>query len=141
MLGCGGIMNYNNQALSQEMAISTSGSPAEVSAGGLRLNMIPKDGGNTFSGSFYGGMTDGSWQANNFNEDLAARGQEPGQGISNIHDFNPAVGGPIIQDRLWYFGSFRNISVDQFSSGAVTPTFTSEATNEDIEDYYRTFNL
>ena len=43
-LGDGRIMNYNNQALSQEMAVSTSGSPAEVSAGGLRLNMIPKDG-------------------------------------------------------------------------------------------------
>ena len=38
----GYIMNYNNQALSQEMAISTSGSPAEVAAGGLRLNMIPQ---------------------------------------------------------------------------------------------------
>ena len=136
----GYIMNYNNQALSQEMAISTSGSPAEVSAGGLRLNMIPKDGGNTFSGSFYGGFTDGSWQADNLDDRLANLGLESTQGVNNIYDVNPAVGGPIIQDKLWYFGSFRGISVDEFFPTAFIPTFRPEASPEDIEDYFITFD-
>ena len=118
-LGDGRIMNYNNQALAQEMAVSTSGNPAEVQAGGIRLNMIPKDGGNTFSGSFYGGVTDGSWQADNLDDELMNLGLTEVDGVSNIHDINPAFGGPIIQDKLWYFGSVRQISVDEKKIGAV----------------------
>ena len=135
------IMNYNNQALSQEMAVSTSGSPAEVSAGGLRLNMIPKDGGNQISGSTYVGFTlNRSWQADNFTQNLRDLGLESNQGISNIHDINPAIGGPILQDRLWYFGSFRAISVDEIYPGGFVPTFRSDATAAEIDDYFLNFS-
>jgi hypothetical protein len=118
-LGDGRIMNYNNQALAQEMAVSTSGNPAEVQSGGIRLNMIPKDGGNTFSGAFYGGFTDGSWQADNLDDELRSLGLNDVDGVSNIHDINPAVGGPIVRDKLWYFGSARQISVDELKIGGV----------------------
>ena len=136
-LGDGRIMNYNNQALSQEMAISTSGSPAEVSAGGLRLNMIPKDGGNNLSGSMYVGFTDGGWQANNLTPTLNDLGLESTQGVSNIHDVNPAIGGPILQDKVWYFGSARGISVDELWPNAFVPTFGSDATEAQLADYWR----
>ena len=139
-LGDGRIMNYNNQALSQEMAVSTSGSPAEVSAGGLRLNMIPKDGGNQFSGSNYVGFTDGGWQANNLTQTLNDLGLESTQGVSNIHDVNPAVGGPILRDKLWYFASVRGISVDELWPNAFVPTFKQGASQEEVEDYFRTFD-
>ena len=118
-LGDGRIMNYNNQALAQEMAVSTSGSPAEVQAGGIRLNMIPKDGGNTISGSFYGGFTDGAWQADNLDTDLRSQGLTSVDGITNIHDVNPSFGGPFIRDRLWYFTSVRAISVDELKLGSI----------------------
>ena len=118
-LGDGRIMNYNNQALAQEMAVSTSGSPAEVQAGGIRLNMIPKDGGNTISGSFYGGFTDGAWQADNLDADLRSQGLTSVDGITNIHDVNPSFGGPFIRDRLWYFTSVRAISVDELKLGSI----------------------
>ena len=139
-LGDGRIMNYNNQALSQEMAVSTSGSPAEVSAGGLRLNMIPKDGGNNFSGSNYVGFTDGGWQAKNLTPTLNQLGLESTQGVSNIHDVNPAVGGPILRDKLWYFTSVRGISVDELWPNAFVPTFRQGASQEEIEEYFRTFD-
>ena len=136
-LGDGRIMNYNNQALSQEMAVSTSGSPAEVSAGGLRLNMIPKDGGNNLSGSMYVGFTDGGWQADNLTRPLKDLGLESVQGVSNIHDVNPALGGPILQDKLWYFGSIRGISVDELWPNAFVPKFRSGATEAELADYWR----
>ena len=140
-MGDGLIMNYNNQALSQEMAVSTSGSPAEVSAGGLRLNMIPKDGGNQISGSTYVGFTlNRGWQADNFTQNLQDLGLESNQGISNIHDINPALGGPILQDKLWYFASFRAISVDEIYPGGFSPTFRSDATSADIDDYFLNFS-
>jgi len=133
----GRIMNYNNQALSSEMAVSTSGNMAEVSEGGLRLNMIPKDGGNTLSGSFYGGFTDGSWQSDNLDQELMDRGLQSVAGVSNIHDVNPAIGGPILQDKLWYFGSFRAISVDELFPNAFLPIFKDGITEQELSDYYQ----
>ncbi len=132
------IMNYNNQALSQEMAMTTSGNNAEVAAGGLRLNMIPKDGGNQLSGTNYVGFTlNESWQADNFTQTMQDLGLTSNQGVTNIHDINPAVGGPIIQDRLWYFTSARAISVDELFAGAFAPTLRTDVAPEVIEDYFK----
>src|SRR5512138_142846 len=51
----GAVQNYFNSSMSQEMVYTTSGASADVAGGGVRLNMIPRDGGNTISGSlFYG---------------------------------------------------------------------------------------
>ena len=137
-MGDGLIMNYNNQALSQEMAMTTSGNNAEVQAGGLRLNMIPKDGGNQFSGTNYIGFTlNESWQADNFTQGMQDLGLTSNQGVTNIHDVNPAIGGPILQDRLWYFTSARAISVDELFAGAFVPTLRTDVAPEVIQDYFK----
>ena len=43
----GAVQNYFNSSMSQEMVYTTSGASADVAGGGVRLNMIPRDGGNT----------------------------------------------------------------------------------------------
>ena len=45
----GAVQAYTNEAMSQEMSYQTSGINAETSAGGVRLNLIPREGGNRFS--------------------------------------------------------------------------------------------
>ena len=118
---------HHNQALAAEISLGTSGAPAEVQAGGARVNLIPRDGGNAFSGSFFGSMSDGSWQANNLDSDLMGRGVDTVDALSNYYDFNPSIGGPIIRDKLWYFGGYRDLSVDalkleRFQANAWTPS-------------------
>ena len=55
-MGDGNIQAYNDDALAQQVVFQTSALPAEVAAGGVRVNMIPKDGGNVFKGGgFFGG--------------------------------------------------------------------------------------
>ena len=44
-MGDGNIQAYNDDALAQQVVFQTSALPAEVAAGGVRVNMIPKDGG------------------------------------------------------------------------------------------------
>lgn len=117
----GAIQNYWNQAAFGETAFTTSSQGAEVSAGGIRLNMIPRDGGNTFHGSLYMGVTDGSWQSNNLTDELRAKGLSLPTGITNIHDVNPSIGGPILQDKLWFFASMRFQSVDEKVVNAYMP--------------------
>ena len=49
----GAVQSYFNDAMSQEVSYQTSGIGADTSSGGVRLNMIPREGGNRFTGAFF----------------------------------------------------------------------------------------
>ena len=110
--GDGAVQNYFNNMMSQEMSYQTAGAGADVSGGGVRLNMIPKEGGNRFSGAFFGAWSDGAWQSNNLTTSLQARGLSVPDKIAKIYDFNGSLGGPIKENRLWFFASARRWGVD-----------------------------
>ena len=93
---------FNNLTF-QEIVLETSGMSAERSTGGVQMNIIPKDGGNTFSGTF---TTSNAWpgmQAGNLTDELIARGLTPtsvgaGSGapsLKKLYDIGGALGGPI----------------------------------------------
>jgi hypothetical protein len=112
-MGDGNIQAYNDDALAQQVVFQTSALPAEVAAGGVRVNMIPKDGGNTFkAGGFFGG-TSHAWQANNLNDELRARGFLYRNFVQHVEDFNANFGGPLVKDKLWFFSTGRHVSVDE----------------------------
>ena len=93
-----------------EYVYDYSSNTAEVETGGVRLNMIPKDGGNTFSGGFYSNFAHPSWLANNINQDLVDRGITGGRdgGVRSDQSWSvaPSLGGPIVRDKLWFFLSY-----------------------------------
>jgi hypothetical protein len=119
--GDGAVQQYFNSAMIEEMTYQTSGAGADVSPGGVRMNIIPRDGGNRFSGSFFVGWSEGGWQSNNLDDDLRARGLRAAGGIKRIYDFNFAEGGPIKRDKLWFFTSARAWSVDAPVADAFNP--------------------
>jgi len=51
--GDGSVQSYFNEMMFEEITYQTSGINAETSAGGVRANMIPRDGGNTFKGTLF----------------------------------------------------------------------------------------
>jgi hypothetical protein len=110
--GDGAVQQYINNAMVQEMSYQTAGAGADVSPGGIRVNIIPKDGGNRFSGSFFGAWSDGAWQSDNLTPELQARGLRFVDKIEHIYDFNVGQGGPIKRDKLWFYGSVRKWSVN-----------------------------
>ena len=112
-MGDGSIQAYNDDALAQQVVLQTSALPAEVAAGGVRVNMIPKDGGNIVSGGLFFGGTAPSWQANNLDDELRAKGFTFRNFVEHVQDYNFNMGGPIKKDRLWYFGTVRHVSVDE----------------------------
>ena len=111
--GDGAIQNYFNDGMFQEMSYQTSALTAEIQTSGVRLNMIPKEGGNTFKGSLFVSRTPGSWQSNNYTDELRLQGLQAPNRVEKIQDFNPGFGGPIKKNRLWFFTSFRRWGVDQ----------------------------
>ena len=117
--GSGGMFNtmVPNAGTIQEVALEVGGTSAESPNGGLRTNVIPKEGGNTFSGSFSGAFTNDALQANNLDDDLRARGLTLAPQVDEIYDINPAFGGPIARDRLWFWGSYRKQNSQQTVPG------------------------
>jgi Carboxypeptidase regulatory-like domain len=91
----------------QEISLQSSGISAESNADGAVVNMIPKEGSNTFSGSLSGLYTSDRFEASNLNDDLRARGLTTISKILKIYDAGVNFGGPIRKDKLWFFGSFR----------------------------------
>ena len=104
---------YQDDALQAETSIITSAIPADTNWGGIRINVIPKDGGNVFSGAVFLGGTNGRWMSKNIDANLRSRGLTVANAISHIQNFNGSIGGPIMRDKLWFFASARHIATDE----------------------------
>ena len=93
-----------NDATVQEMAIETGGLSAES---GRRHAIQPgaEDGGNTFKGLVLGAYTDHHLQSDNLSDGLKARGLTSATTVKRVYDVDPAFGGPLIKDTLWFWGS------------------------------------
>ena len=96
-----------NSNMIQEVSLQSSGISAESNADGSVVNMIPKEGSNMFAGTLSGLYTSDKFEASNLNDDLRSRGLTTVSKILKIYDAGITFGGPIRQDKLWFFGSFR----------------------------------
>ena len=127
---------YINPLAAEETLIDTGSlGSAQYQYGGAQVNMIPKSGGNIFSGSLFAGGTGSGLQSNNLTSDLQSQGLSSVNGIREVYDYNGVLGGHIVKDRLWFFGSARrwgtttsvaNLSADDNESlrGIGTPAAT-----------------
>ena len=103
---CGGGKNVD-PGLGAEFAMTTSSATAEVQTGGFRINVIPREGGNTQSGHAYIGFSGIHLSNSNIDSNLMAQGISTGNQTVFHEEFNPSWGGPILRDRLWFFASSR----------------------------------
>ena len=106
-----------NISSTQEMAVDLAGGTAELETGGVRVNVIPKEGGNMFTGTLFAGGTTRALQGNNFTEALRGRGLPAPNSIHKLWDYNPGFGGPILRDRLWFYTAVRYNGEDTYSGG------------------------
>ncbi len=97
----------------QEVTIDTGSNNAELHAGGVRTNYTLREGGNRFNGVVFGAYAPGKLQADNLTDSLRARGLGTPNSIKTNWDINPAFGGPILKDKIWFFGAARyNVTAD-----------------------------
>jgi hypothetical protein len=96
----------------QEVQLEISSADASTSTGGVRINVVPKEGGNTFRGSLFVTGTNEHLQGNNVTKELLDRGLTAGgtSRIKHVYDIAPTFGGPIKQDRIWFFLSARRMN-------------------------------
>jgi hypothetical protein len=110
--GGGAVPNATGTA---EFAIDVSAVDAQAATGGVRINFIPRDGGNNYSGTIFGSYANEDFASDNFTgSDVQARGLSTPGRIKANGDFNPGFGGPIARDRVWFFLSARMLFADNF---------------------------
>jgi hypothetical protein len=90
-----------------ETVVDYSSGTADSVGGGMGINVIPKEGGNRFVGSFFITGANGSFQGNNYTDELKAQGLSSPNELRRVYDINPSGGGPIVRDKLWFYGSLR----------------------------------
>ena len=112
-----------------EYVYDYSANMAEVETGGVRLNLIPKEGSNTFSGGFYTDFTNSAWLSNNVDDEIIGRGIRGGKDgalkVDQSWYVGPSIGGPIAPDRLWFYGTYSFRRASQFPAGLFDNTDTS----------------
>ena len=102
----GGGFQYNAHTF-EEVVVETAAGSAEASTGGVQINIIPKDGGNTFSGTVSTEITGPKLTFDNINDDLRSRGLTKAGSVRRYYDVGGGIGGPIMRDKLWFFGAAR----------------------------------
>jgi len=120
--------NLNTEII-QEQHVLTGGIPAEfVGAAGLLSNVITKSGTNRFSGS-----------ANYFFQDdhLVAKNQNSADEVFSSYDTAFTFGGPIVKDKLWFFGSYRRLSTTSDITALDTGQFLRTVDNKQDQGYVK----
>lgn len=99
----------------QEVAVSIGGVGAnQASSGGAIINAVTKSGGNSFSGSASVYYNHESMTGDNTKGTVLE-----GSASGDKFNFNPAIslGGPVIKNKLWFFGSWSLENSETYVAG------------------------
>jgi hypothetical protein len=90
-----------------EVTVDTNSLSADLPTGGVRINFVPKDGGNIFANSTFFTFSNESLQGDNFSTELQQAGLGTPNRIVNNWDINQSIGGPFKRDKVWFWFSMR----------------------------------
>jgi carboxypeptidase family protein/TonB-dependent receptor-like protein len=99
---------YYNFDMFQEMSVTTGGASATNPTAGVQLNMQFKTGANRPSGAAHIYGAGEGLQSTNLPDELAELAGESGKGnrMKDLTDYGFDLGGPVIRDRWWAWGSY-----------------------------------
>ena len=123
----GGVGFVPDPSTFEEMQVTVSGGLGESEVGSAMINFVPKTGGNNFSGqAFY--STSGDWaQGTNLDDRLRSYGITQ-SGLVDRWDISGSLGGPIVRNRLWFFGSARDNGTASIVPGRFANANAGDAT-------------
>lgn len=108
---------YFNTVAIQEVVVDTGGNNAESETGGANINMVPKEGANSFKYFGSAAYTNQDLSARHVPDDIKARGVTDQSSLKDIYNYGAAIGGPLRQDKAWFFGTTNWWGADNFGAG------------------------
>jgi len=105
----------------EEVQVSTQAHKAEVAAPGVFLNIVTRSGSNDFHGlqAFY--WEGPSLQANNIDSNLENQGVTEGDEFKRYLDMTASLGGRIVRDKLWFYGTYQRQQPEVYPIGFTRP--------------------
>lgn len=114
MIATGGSSSYYDFGSFEEVQVATGGTDPRVQSPGAQINMVTKRGTNDLTGSGRYYLADGEWAAEGTVPTEAQTYLERTNEIDKNSEWGFELGGPIIRDRLWLWGSWADQQVDLF---------------------------
>src|SRR5207244_3671108 len=105
---------YPNALAMRETTLETTGMQADSDSGGIQINYVPKDGGNTFEGLISANFGNDATQGSNLNDTLRGRGLTTVAKLDKVYDVGGGVGGRLKRDRIWFFTAQRVWGTKEF---------------------------
>jgi carboxypeptidase family protein len=97
----------------QEFRVATSGLSADNGVrSGASVNAVTKSGTNSFHGNLFEFLRDKRFNAPNRFAPIGPDGKRQDDGLSR-HQFGGTLGGPIVHDRLFFFGGYQGTYLKQ----------------------------
>ena len=119
----GAAPSYVNIASYEEIQINYGNNDIKSQTGGVQVNLVSRRGGNRVSGMFYLDAEDKNWQSDNVPPELRDIGYTAA-GVNKVYLYGANFGGPIIRDKLWFFGSWGIQDIDKLTlSGSSDKTW------------------
>ena len=100
--------SYFNFDSFEQIQVTTGGGDVSVQSSGLSINLVSKSGSNVFKGTAVGTFENDNMQSNNVTPELFYSGTSgllSGNPISKITNMSVEYGGPIMRNRLWFWGA------------------------------------
>jgi len=102
-------MNYYEPATFENVQVTTGAQDISMGTSGTLINMVTRGGTNRFGGQFGGSYQGKRTQWDNVDEPLKLAGFRPeAQAVDFISNANIQAGGPLVANRLFYFGNVNN---------------------------------
>jgi len=98
----------------EEIQVTTGGSDPRIQTPGAQLNMVTKRGTNNFKGNARYSLAPKAWEATPKPSGEAAKYLENGNSINRNSNKAGDVGGPILRDRLWFWGAYDKQDIKLF---------------------------
>jgi len=103
--GDGGQAMRFNMGYVKEISVKTGGAGADQETAGVVSNIIPKEGGNSISGTVSALYTGEALAADNLSVTYVKQGLTSVNHVIRFYDVTWGVGGPVKRDKLWFFVS------------------------------------
>jgi hypothetical protein len=101
----------------EEVDLRTFGNTADVDLPGALIQVVFKSGGNQFHGRYVARVQHQNFQSNNLDEELISQGVRQGDAVQYFTDLFGDLGGPIVQNRLWFYLSRRDLRNERSALG------------------------
>ncbi|HQR46675.1 MAG TPA: TonB-dependent receptor [Thermoanaerobaculia bacterium] len=123
--------NYYDFDSFAEMNVTIGGADASIQTPGVQLNMVTKRGTNDVHGSARVFITDRKTQSTNMPEELQYQLEQAGQTalgnqVDGIQDYGAELGGPLIKDKLWLWGSYGRNQINNVTAAGYPDRTTLE---------------